>query len=469
MVEKFARCYPGVYTEREKPAVDKYIAFCREIEKRGPVDRSALVNGTLPKDTPGIGPVLEVTEELVRYNHDKYDPENRLWHDAEYARTLGYEGIPVCFTYGAYDDAFLTAIDASARDALLVSQLDHSVTAHRPIYIGDRLYMVTERKQIMDITPREGAPFHSFALRTEGSVFNQRGEKVTSVVYHAVENLASFADPKDKPEDWFFWIAPPWDRRADRKYTDEDWECIMGIWRAEEPRGEAPLYWEDVSVGDQPRPTLDGPVDDTPDPIPPFGMGLGGSRTIKAEILSDESRAKLVRNPYDGIYRLPRRSMMRPEYPAEAMQSFDPGKHAGETPAQLEDDPMSIPPERCIFINFLGREIAIRHINNYIGYHGEIRSIRWGIMPPEALKNYGYDVPVSPYATHFLDVLPDRAGSCLHHGLERDVMLVRSRVYNKYVENGEYLIDLAWWIEDLNGCVYEEGQATAALPSRNGA
>jgi len=65
----------------------------------------------------------------------------------------------------------------------------------------------------------------------------------------------------------------------------------------------------------------------------------------------------------------------------------------------------------------IGREIAIRHINNWIGYHGEIVNIRWGIMPPEALKNYGYEVPSSPYAIRFLDVLPDRAGSCLHHGL----------------------------------------------------
>ncbi len=458
--------YPGVYSKRELKALDNYCSMVRALEDRGPVDVTALINGSLPKDTPGIGPVLEADEVMVMYNHDKYDPDNRLWHDPEYAKSLGYDGIPVCMTYASFDDAFMSAVDERARDGLLVSQLSHSVTSHRPIYIGDTLYMVQDEKRIADITPAHGAPFHSFAMLNRGSIYNQHGEKVTSVVYSCVENLATFKSPGDIPDDWSFWIAPEWDRREDRKYSDSDWEFITNTWRREDPRGEKPLYWQDVEIGDEPNPTLDGPIDDTPDPIPPFGMGLMGSRTLRHEMLDPGLRQKLVRNPYDGIYRFPSRSQSRPVFPESALSAMS-SMHAGSTPVQQDDDSMSVPPERCILINFLGREYAIRHINNWMGYHGVIKNISWGIMPPEALKNYGYTVPPSPYGVRFLDVLPDRQGSCLHHGLERDIALVRSRVYDKRIENGEYLADLAWWIEAIDGSVYEEGRATVSLPSRN--
>ena len=146
--------FPGVYSQREKISFEKYYKMISDIENRGLVDVKALVNGSLPCDTPGIGPTLAVDETMVMYNHDKYDPDNRLWHDEEYARSLGYDGIPVCMTYGAYDDAFMSAVDADGRAGLLVSQLNHSVVSHRPIYIGDTLFMVLDEKRIADITPQ---------------------------------------------------------------------------------------------------------------------------------------------------------------------------------------------------------------------------------------------------------------------------------------------------------------------------
>lgn len=458
--------FPGVYSQREKIALEKYYKMISDIENRGLVDVKALVNGSLPCDTPGIGPTLAVDEIMVMYNHDKYDPDNRLWHDEIYARSLGYDGIPVCMTYGAYDDAFMSAVDADGRDGLLVSQLNHSVVSHRPIYIGDTLFMVLDEKRIADITPQYGAQYHSFALLNRGSVYNQHGEKVSSVTYSCVENLAAFKDPSLKPENWFFWMAPDWESREDRYYTDDDWAFITETWKNEAPRGDDPLYWEDVSLGDEPNATLDGPIDDTPDPIPPFGMGLMGSRTLKREILDPEIKKYMVRNPYDGIYRFSSRKMSRPEFPESALAAMS-AMHAGETPVQTDDDAMSPPPKRYILINFLGREYAIRHINNWMGYHGRLKSISWGIMPPEAMDNYGLCVPESPFANRFLDVLPDRKRTCLHHGLERDIALVKSRVFSKRIENGEYLVDLAWWIETIDGKTYEEGQAKVALPSRN--
>ena len=79
----FEILHPGVYTARESDLVAQQLLRNQALEERGPVDAKALAAGTLPADTPGIGPTLPVTEAMVRYNNAKYDPDNRLLNDAE--------------------------------------------------------------------------------------------------------------------------------------------------------------------------------------------------------------------------------------------------------------------------------------------------------------------------------------------------------------------------------------------------
>ena len=128
----FEIVYPGVYAGREAEPVAAYFAANKAIEDRGEIDTEALAAGTLPADTPGLGPKLEVTEAMVRYNNAKYDPDNRLLNDADYARSLGYKDIPAMPCYGAHDDTFMVPYPPDARDTLLVSQLNHSVTNYAP-------------------------------------------------------------------------------------------------------------------------------------------------------------------------------------------------------------------------------------------------------------------------------------------------------------------------------------------------
>jgi hypothetical protein len=124
----FIVLYPGVYTEKKKALVEKYLADNRALEERGDIDVQALIKGTLPKDTPGLGPSYVASEAMIRYNHEKYDPENPLLNDAEYAKKLGYKDIIAMPCFGANDDIFMVPYPPEARDTLLVSQLNHSIT-----------------------------------------------------------------------------------------------------------------------------------------------------------------------------------------------------------------------------------------------------------------------------------------------------------------------------------------------------
>jgi hypothetical protein len=299
--------YPGVPSEHEKGPAAAYFAANAALNARGPIDVGALISGKLPPDTPGLAAVIHVTEPWIRYNNDKYDPGDPIRSDKAYAKSLGFQDILAYPTFGTNDDIFMVPYPGAARDKLLVSELNHSVTSYEPIYPGDTLYLVANERNVTDLTPADGSTYRSLAIETKGSVYNQRGAKVNDVIFRVVENIRVYKDRSSIPSNPGFadiWIGPNWFSRAEHVYTDQDWATIRDLWSKEKRRGSKPLYWEDVKVGDMPAWTVDGPIDVSVSPIKPWGMGAGGSRTLKNEISNPAVIKTMVRNDKDGIYRL---------------------------------------------------------------------------------------------------------------------------------------------------------------------
>jgi hypothetical protein len=471
--DNFVTVYPGVWTEREQPLVEAYLADNKAIAERGPVNIRALISGMLPDDTPGIGPVVEATAEMVAYQNGKYDPENPLYHDADHARRLGYDDMLVFPTFAAHDDTFMVPYPGAARDKLLVSQLNHSITSYRPIYPGDTLFLVANERTVTDLTAPEGDTYRRIAISTKGSIYNQRGEKVNDVVFQVVESVRQYkegrapaaAEESSQPGPPPFWIGPDWKSRPQHIYTDDDWNRIKDLWSNEKRQGAEPLFWEDVTVGDRPTLTVDGPITASVSPEPPWGMGLGGSRTLKQEILSGSDN--LVMRA-DGVYTTVDPAGHVPPVPGkDAAEPADDAPELEEGEIDTRDIHAQAADERAILINYLARDIAIRHINSWMGDHGWLQNIRWGIMPVEAMADVGYDVPRHPTAVSFLDKVPGMDGRYVNaHGMTSDLAIVRSYVYNKYWQDGELFVDLALWVESIDGYIWWAGGATVRLPSK---
>jgi hypothetical protein len=156
------------------------------------------------------------------------------------------------------------------------------------------------------------------------------------------------------------------------------------------------------------------------------------------------------------------------EPPDASAGGADDSLHAG-TEARAVDtkDIHRATTARGVLINFLGRDIALRHFNNWMGDHGWLHTIKWSMMPPEALAELGKAVPANPRAEDFLARVPAMRGrKALAHGLTGDLALVKSYVYDKYVRDGVFFVDLAWWIETITGDIWLAGAATVRLPSR---
>ena len=127
--------------------------------------------------------------------------------------------------------------------------------------------------------------------------------------------------------------------------------------------------------------------------------------------------------------------------------------------------------ERATLINFMGRDIAIRNIDNWMGDHGWLYNIRWSIMAPSAMKAVGKNVPQSPFTERYLHRVPvlAKANRVVNgHPLGGDALIVQAYIERKYVMNNEFYVDLVWWDETLDGYIVEEGGATVRLPSRTG-
>ncbi len=465
MEKKFVTFFPGIYTERETPALESFLAECRAIEVRGPVSPADIAAGRVTEEMPGVYTQV-ITEEILRYNNKKYDPDNPIYNDEAYARSLGYDSIPGLALLAAHDDSFMAPFPRDARDYMLVSGLHHEVKCYNPIYAGDTMYLIVDERHIIDRTPLEGSEFRSFAIETSGSIYNQKGQLINKVTFRAMENLKALTDPETmKDPEEMDWIGPDWASREEHYYSDADWEKILGIWQAEKRQGAEPLYWEDVEIGFMPAATLDGPIDDSLEPTPRLGMGNGGTRTLRHEILDPEFRKTMVRSEKNGIYRMPNRTDAWPQEPQMKLkygEEYGGGFRSVDLPHGEESD-------RFMLINFMGPDLALRHFNNFMGDHGRLVDIQWGIMSPESLASRGYAVPASESHVDFLSVVPEKAGRPItEHGMERDVMWIKSYVYDKYCADGKHYVRLAWWIDTILGETYESGRATIELPSRSG-
>ncbi|MBQ9032328.1 MAG: MaoC family dehydratase N-terminal domain-containing protein [Parasporobacterium sp.] len=482
--------YPGKYDEQEKPYVDAFFRELERINNRGPVDVQALISGTLPENTPGLGPVVPVTENMIRYNHQKYEQENPLFNDREYAKKAGYADIPAYFTFGAHDDSYTSPFPPAARDTLLVSQASHHVEHVNDVYAGDTLYMVIDKREMMDLTPEKGSIYRSCALYNEGTVYNQKGEIVNHVYFHYMESVKTYK-PGRKPENFEamgfagFWEDPDWCSKEDHYYTDTDYEYMKSIWEKEEIRGSEPRYFEDVRVGDQPALTLEGPIIDCALPSAPYGQGIGGTRTMKKEILDSEIFRTMTQDSH-GIYRLPNPEDYTPAIPDGVRTAFmvddgrgealdekldsEDAKETKETPDEdldTADIHAAAGDERAAIINYVGRDLAIHHLNNWMGDAGRIESINWSIMPAGTHAVYGKPVPKSPYYHAFIQSAPAAEGMMIStHGLTRDIAEVHSQVVERYYKNGKAIARLIWWIQDINQRAWIEGSAEVSLPQK---
>ncbi|MGI6326607.1 MAG: hypothetical protein ACOX1U_06530 [Saccharofermentanales bacterium] len=414
--------------------------------------------------------MLTVTENMLRFNNAKYVEEHPLFFDGEYARALGYKDFIGMPGFSANDDVFMTKFPAEARDTLLVSQIDHSIECFRPVYPRDTIYMVRDRIESVDMTPPEGSIYRHIMQKNYGTTYNQHGEVVNKVCFTMMESVKVYRDeclpkPRNRLSFLDVWEAPDWGSRPLHYYSDEDWEWIRARWAEEPIRTTAGPKWSDIKVGEQLPLAVYGPIVEGVVPSMPYGMGVGGSRCLRKEIMDPDIFAELDRDEITGNYRSPNPEVNIPTSPDDAKPFFPPAPEGDDGPGEISTaDIHKTASGRSALINFMGRDIALGSIINYFGDTAFVRRISWSIMCPETHALKGKPVVARSDFNIYSRRIPRMENATIPtHGLTYDLACVHSYIIEKAIVNGEPQVTLALWVAEISGEAWLTAEVVVAL------
>jgi acyl dehydratase len=502
--------YPGKYNEADAKVLNEFKAELDKINKRGDINIKDLISGKL-NGVPGVGGggpgAGKVSyDSMIKMAKQCGLGDDPLFTDRDYAKKTKYGNLFAVPLFSSLEIMPAMPKSKGIGDYMVVSDLCHTMNYYKPFYEGDTLTVVIDGQYFEDTTPAEGSHYRTFVMKGWGRVFNQKGELVAEGASMTNESYRRHKDPAKRNKGGAHaWESPNWWTRKAYVYTDKDYETMKGYWKNEKSRGTTPLYWDDIKVGDEPTPTLTGPV-----------LASGGGELMdqlsqsvldtKKNVTDPKIFAKMVKNE-QGIYVLPE-SMQKNSSPSGPMggppggemptgdmggdRSGAPGEQRGGGIERVQRGVTDFETEtteqikstdgRALFWNVMAHRWIAGMLYNWMGDQGWLQRIGRDMMdlPPGADKAVNYQasptlIPSIPQKIYpalfdkfpYLEKVPYMKGKRANwHGMAGDAAISRAYVFNKYTKNGEYFVDLVWWIETLNKYLILEGFATVKLPKR---
>lgn len=477
---EFKTVYPNVYDKDEQELLD----MCRSYFSGSPKELAEKVQAQLAgkkllggmEVNPGV-PVLKdysiETDKLLTSARSLY-PMNPFYTDPEYAKKSRYGGLIAAPMAVEPSMGFPyipkgTDIWVSSDDPTIGRGLDHEITFHKPIYPGDTLDAELTEQSITDVTDPRGSKVRRFRVVGRGDLYNQKGEKVISAFYSAIETLKLFKDRSmaeayDRPLNIAVNRPTDWSKiRSRHVYTDADWDYMKDLWGKEYIRGAKTLYWEDVNIGDEPAWTCDGPFTGE-------NRGHSSEHYIVRQALmnhdTNKSQVELYKDSYS-IYRVKggvkdQGGSMGPPGGGQMPQIGQAGTPV--VPAEKESDH---PNARSSFQNTIGRNLAARLVTNWMGDDGWIYKFAWRLaFGMDAGKNMFPEEHDRPSYLLKVPYLKKQGKFMNTHGFEGDVAITKGYVCDKYVKDGAHYVDLVVWCETIEGDIWSECYAVVELPSR---
>jgi len=383
----------GVYSKEEQ----KMLADWRELSDK-------LVGWLGEKPSNDIPyPVFHrvATKELITHMAGAADYWNPLWRDENYARNTRWGGIIAppffeqCIAHGG--PRFLLKIPPEVGTGRM-DMRGHSFEFFYPIRLNDSFRVWIGRPEIEDITMDvKGAP-RQFCLKPDIRYINQKDEVVS--IFHLMHTITIWP-VGTRTEQPSYQFAHEW------VYTPEDIAAIDRIAGAEEIRGAKIRYWEDVNVGDELKPIVQGPLTvwDEVLEIQGFGLAVMPIREIRRQ-----TPERMVIDPETQI----------PHKSIEFHFSDNIAKAVGSYSTTL--------------IAVTVEHFLARLVTNWMGDDGFIRIFSYMKMANTPLG---------------------------------DTIFGRGKVISKYInDKGEHLVDIDVWMETSRGYISNVATVTVSLLSK---
>jgi hypothetical protein len=266
---------------------------------------------------------------------------------------------------------------------------------------GDKFRAVQWFLGLTEKEPSHPAPCRQFDDTVRRVLINQREEVVAIldrhmdvVVNHRIDNA-----------------HPYWPNRKRRRLTDAERDAIQRGYDEETRRGAKTLYWEDVTVGEELKPVIVGPLS-VQDIFACYAAVTGHAVAFDIE--------------WERIKVNPDFHWLDPEVNAWTCSGIC---HVCDSKGHAD----IFTGGSAVAFYFQIEWLLGRMLCNWMGDDGFVKML-------------SDRIPIIP--------------------ILGDVLCQRGKVTNKYVKDGEYLVDLEVHCENLDGLVMMPGSATVRLPTR---
>jgi hypothetical protein len=347
---------------------------------------------------------VEATVESMKGMGQSVDRWNPFWTNETYAAGTRWGSLIAFPMYqGSFGSAQIGAMPAPKEAGFQhMVWLGEDWDFYKPIRAGDYFKVWRRRPALIDTTAPDGKGPRTFALVESDADTINQNDELVSHTRNYVERV-------------FLPKAPVPVPLPEYEYTLEELRLIDKVAREEEVRGANIRYWEDVEVGDMTRRVVMGPTNMANNAI--IGVGLPSVDTTVAPregILTADGQPgfDILQNPVTGLYHI---------------KGGPAGRHWSDRAAQSEGEP------HAFLFAVLSRYLMCRLVTNWMGDDGFLRKYNWRHIT----RN-----PVG------------------------DTLIGYGKVVNKRKENGEYLLDLVVWLENLRGNTTEAASATVSLISK---
>lgn len=397
---------PGVFTEAEERMIANFTAKSEKLT--GWV-------GEMPSADFAFPGHRVATKELIHHMATAADFKNPLYRDEQYAKNTRWGGIiaPPFYYHAILHGGRVCFLTMPPEDGIVRSErvlMIQQGDFYQPIRPGDSFRIWLGPTKIIDVTKPGENSLRQFKLVRIVSYINQRDEVVCS---NTDTHFYTLYPPKPEAGAYMHFVMEseagddaPISYTKEYSYTKEDIETIDRLYRSEQRRGSEIRYWEDVEVGEELSPIVMGPLTAWDTVVAMQGMGAA------SVTLND-----LRQLDADTVLVDPRTNIPHQDIELHLLDSM----------AQLVSSYSTTllgPP----ILHFLSRLVT-----NWSGDDGFIRRLTWTKLA---------NTPTG------------------------DTIFGRGRVTRKYVEDGEYLVDVDTWMESNRGFISNVGPATVSLFSR---
>lgn len=344
-----------------------------------------------------------VTTDVIRHFADGMGDRNPLWRSYDYARKTRWGGIiapPTITDTIVQPYATQMTKDPPKFDSFSPCPNGSTRQLFQVIRPGDRFRVVQTYLGVKEVEPTRPKPCRQFEDTVRKIIINQREE---IVAIHDRHQDVCINHPIEK--------MPMWGVRKRRRLTDEERDAITKGYDEETRRGADTLYWEDVTVGEETKPLIVGPLS-VYDSVAAYTAVAGHAVAFDLE--------------WERIKLAPWFHWLDPEVNAWTCGGIcHMCDNKGHAPIFCGGP--------AVAFWFQPEWLLGRMITNWMGDDG-------------FLKRLDDRVPVLP--------------------IIGEVLCQRGQVTKKYIEGGEHLVDLDVRCENLDGEILLKGSATVRLLSR---